>query len=124
MPEAYDTVLRSGGINLSGGQRQRVAFARALYGDPALIILDEPTSNMDEEGVRAVYAAIKGFKVLKRSIVITSHNLPRNLPVDKVLVLQAGKMVAYGTPEEAQKQMAKNQPKSAVDQKKNGAKDE
>jgi PrtD family type I secretion system ABC transporter len=114
LPEAYDTTLRSGGINLSGGQRQRVAFARALYGDPALIILDEPTSNMDEDGIKAVYSAIKGFKVLKRSIIITSHHLPRALPVDRVLVLKDGKMVAYGTPEEAQKQLAKSNPPSST----------
>ena len=122
LPNAYDTVLRSGGINLSGGQRQRLAFARALYGDPSLLILDEPTSNMDEDGIRAVYAAIRGFKQLKRSIVITSHNLPTAMPADRVLVLKNGKMVAYGTPEEAKAQLTKSQENTAKQE--NGAGDE
>jgi ATP-binding cassette subfamily C exporter for protease/lipase len=113
MPEAYETYLRSGGLNLSGGQRQRLAFARALYGDPALLILDEPTSNMDDDGIKAVINSIQGLKKLGRAVVLTSHRLPAGPGIDKVLVLKGGRMIAYGTPEQVRTQLQAANPVDA-----------
>lgn len=95
-PQGYDTPLGSTGFALSGGQRQRIAIARAVYGCPKYIVMDEPNSNLDDAGEGALVKAIEQLKALGSTVVITTHR-PRLVGVvDSMLVLQAGKQVAFG----------------------------
>jgi ATP-binding cassette subfamily C exporter for protease/lipase len=82
---------------LSGGQRQRIALARAVYGQPGLLVLDEPNANLDEPGELALYKAVQTFKALGKTVVLISHRPGVLALADRVLVLRDGS-VAYDGP--------------------------
>ncbi|PZV38974.1 type I secretion system permease/ATPase [Mesorhizobium kowhaii] len=96
LPKAYATEIGEAGAILSGGQRQRIGLARALYGDPALLILDEPNSNLDKEGEDALVAAIGIAKATKTTIILIAHRPNIMAKVDKILVLNRGQQVLFG----------------------------
>lgn len=94
--EGYDTQIGEGGRQLSGGQRQRIGLARALFGNPKLVILDEPNSNLDSEGEEALMGAIQSLKEEGSSVIFVSHKANLLALSDKVLVLNKGKVQAFG----------------------------
>jgi PrtD family type I secretion system ABC transporter len=96
LPNGYDTPIGVDGCVLSGGQRQRIGLARALYGDPALVVLDEPNANLDSEGDRALARAIQGLKRAGKTVVVLVHRPAALAVVDKVLVLGEGRVQAHG----------------------------
>ena len=96
LPNGYDTVIGSSGVNLSGGQRQRIGLARALYGSPRLIVLDEPNSNLDEVGERALAQAIAQVKATGATIFIITHRTSILNQVDTLLVLKEGAIMKFG----------------------------
>ena len=100
LPEGYDTQIGEGGSRLSGGQRQRIALARALYGDPQLVVLDEPNSNLDATGEAALTQAILGMKHRGRTVVVVAHRRSAISVMDKILMLDRGQQWAYGDREE------------------------
>lgn len=100
LPEGYDTVIGSDGVNLSGGQRQRVGLARAIYGLPRFIVLDEPNSNLDEVGERALALAIQQIKATGATIFIITHRTSILNQLDRLLVMQNGRISAYGPREQ------------------------
>jgi len=94
MPQGYETPVGDAGGALSGGQRQRIGLARALYGDPALVVLDEPDANLDEGGESALRHAVLALKARGHTVVLVSHH-PQLLAVaDRVLVLQEGRVLS------------------------------
>jgi ATP-binding cassette subfamily C exporter for protease/lipase len=96
LPQGYDTPLGETGFALSGGQRQRLAVARAIYGMPKYVVMDEPNSNLDEVGETALLQTIQALKSNGSTVIITTHR-PRLVGVvDQMLVLKAGKQVAFG----------------------------
>lgn len=96
LPQGYDTRLGEGGAGLSGGQKQRIALARALYRLPALIVLDEPNSNLDEAGEQALLQAISQLKVHQRTLILITHK-PNVLSLtDQLLILREGQLQAFG----------------------------
>lgn len=99
-PQGYDSDIGIAGSNLSGGQRQRIALARAFYGNPKLVILDEPNANLDEAGENALAAALLEAKKNNISVIVISHRPSILSVVDKILIVQDGKVSAYGTKEE------------------------
>ncbi|MBA1264973.1 type I secretion system permease/ATPase [Stutzerimonas sp. NM35] len=109
LPEGYDTVIGSDGVNLSGGQRQRVGLARAIYGTPRLIILDEPNSNLDEVGERALAQAIQQVKATGATIFIITHRTSILAQLDQLLVMSAGTIAMYGPRERVMAELNKQQ---------------
>jgi ATP-binding cassette subfamily C exporter for protease/lipase len=96
LPNGYDTPLGDGGSALSGGQKQRIGLARALYGDPALIVLDEPNSNLDDQGEAALADTIRRLKARKRTVVIVTHRMTTLAVADSILVMHEGTVKAHG----------------------------
>jgi PrtD family type I secretion system ABC transporter len=109
LPGGYDTPLGYGGVNLSGGQRQRIGLARALYGDPKLVILDEPNSNLDEAGEAALVHALALLKEREVTTIVVTHKPSILSGVNKVLYLSDGQMVIFGPMEEVFKQLMARQ---------------
>ncbi|MDI1230191.1 MAG: type I secretion system permease/ATPase [Methylobacter sp.] len=95
-PEGYDTLIGSTGGNLSGGQRQRIGLARALYGNPVLVVLDEPNSNLDEQGEAALEKALIKLKQKQTTVLIITHRNSVLSKVDKLLILSEGTLAVYG----------------------------
>jgi len=96
LPDGYETMLGESGFALSGGQRQRLAIARAFYGDPKYIVMDEPNANLDEVGENALLKAITTMKGRGVSFVITTHRPRLMSVVDYLLVLRQGRQVGFG----------------------------
>ncbi|CAI8978894.1 Alkaline protease secretion ATP-binding protein AprD [Pseudomonas sp. IT-P258] len=96
LPDGYDTVIGAGGINLSGGQRQRIGLARAIYGSPRLIVLDEPNAHLDEVGERALALALQQIKLTGATVFVIAHRTSILAQLDRLLVMNAGKISLYG----------------------------
>jgi len=107
LPNGYDTAIGEGGEALSGGQRQRIALARALYGDPFLVVLDEPNSNLDNDGEGALRQAITNLKTRGAIVVLIAHR-PSVLAVcDHILVLANGEQKDFGSRDEIMQRMTR-----------------
>jgi PrtD family type I secretion system ABC transporter len=105
LAQGYDTPVGEHGVRLSPGQRQRIALARALYGDPRLVVLDEPNSNLDGGGEIALAQALSGLRAEGVSSVVVTHRPSLIAHVDKILVLDAGRVQQYGPAAEVMKAM-------------------
>jgi ABC-type protease/lipase transport system fused ATPase/permease subunit len=100
LPEGYDTRLGEEGAPLSAGQRQRLALARALFGEPRVIVLDEPNAHLDAAGEQALAAALAWLRARRATVVLVTHRLNILRHADRVLVLENGGVERYG-PREA-----------------------
>lgn len=108
LPEGYDTRIIAGQQRLSGGQIQRIGLARALYDDPVIIVLDEPNSNLDNEGTLALNKAIRSVKQDARSVIIMAHRPAAIQECDLLLVIDGGVRTAFGPRDEVLQSMVKN----------------
>jgi len=109
LPKGYDTPIGDGGAGLSGGQKQRIGLARALYGSPSLIVLDEPNSNLDDVGENALTQAILQLQKMGKSVILISHR-PNIIKItNKLLVLRDGINQAFGPTEQVLQHLAKKQ---------------
>lgn len=96
LPNGYDTTIAVVGGVLSGGQRQRIGLARAVYGNPKLVVLDEPNSNLDDQGEQALLVALQALKAKGATVVLITHKKPILRLVDKILVLSEGQPMGFG----------------------------
>ena len=96
LPDGYNTPVRTIGTQLSGGQIQRIGLARALYGDPVLLVLDEPNSSLDNEGSVALNKAVLAMKEAGNSVLIMAHRPSAIKECEKLLILEDGEVSAWG----------------------------
>jgi ABC-type protease/lipase transport system fused ATPase/permease subunit len=96
LPEGYETEIGDGGAVLSGGQRQRIALARALYGNPRFVVLDEPNANLDADGERGLAAALAELKAAGVTVVMVGHRPAMMAALDKLAVVNDGQLDAFG----------------------------
>ncbi|MBX3615828.1 type I secretion system permease/ATPase [Nitrosomonas sp.] len=109
MPEGYDTHLGDGGAGLSGGQKQRLGLARAMYDDPAMIVLDEPNSNLDDTGEQALLAAIVDLRKRGKTIVLITHRTSILGATNKLLLLRDGTAKIFGPTQQVIEAITKQQ---------------
>ena len=100
LPKGYDTPIGEAGSLLSGGQRQRVGLARAVYGNPMLVVLDEPNANLDEVGEAALMGTIWTLKALGKTVVLITHRPGAIAAADQLVILRDGAVHMTG-PREA-----------------------
>ena len=100
LPEGYATRIGEGGMSLSAGQRQRIGLARAVFGDPFLLVLDEPNANLDTDGENALTRAILILRQSKSIVIVISHRPSALAALDMMMVLYEGKSIAFGPSEE------------------------
>jgi ATP-binding cassette, subfamily C, bacterial PrsD len=100
LPEGYATRIGEGGMSLSAGQRQRIGLARAVFGDPFLLVLDEPNANLDADGENALTRAIKILRQSKCIVIVISHRPSALSALDMTMVLYEGKAIAFGSSQE------------------------
>ncbi len=108
LPDGYDTRVSAAGSRLSGGQIQRIGLARALYGDPVLLILDEPNSNLDNDGSVAVNTAIRAMKAEGKSVLIMAHRPAAIQECDLLLVLEDGARKGFGPRDQVLRELVRN----------------
>ena len=108
LPDGYETRVEDNQIGLSGGQRQRIALARALYGDPVLLVLDEPNSALDQEGSEALNEVLRTMKSEGRSVIVMTHRPVAIQECDRLIVVDAGRVKADGPRDEVIRSMMKN----------------
>lgn len=108
LPDGYDTRVSALGGRLSGGQIQRIGLARAMYGDPVIMVLDEPNSNLDNEGSMALNAAIRSMKAAGCAVLIMAHRPAAIQECDLLLVLEDGARRAFGPRDQVLRDMVKN----------------
>ncbi|WIV50973.1 type I secretion system permease/ATPase [Marivivens sp. LCG002] len=108
LPNGYDTQINATGGSLSGGQIQRIGLARALYNDPVIVILDEPNSNLDNEGSMALNAAIRSLKASGKAVIIMAHRPAAIQECDLLLVIEDGLRRGFGPRDDVLKQMVQN----------------
>jgi len=108
LPDGYDTRVSALGGRLSGGQIQRIGLARALYGDPVIVVLDEPNSNLDNEGSMALNDAIKQTKAAGCAVLIMAHRPAAIQECDLLLVVEDGLRRAFGPRDQVLREMVKN----------------
>jgi ATP-binding cassette subfamily B protein len=99
LPQKYYTVIREQGVNLSGGQKQRLAIARALYTDPAILILDEASSALDPESEQKVQETLRWFGNLKKTVIVITHRLSSIKYCDSIIFLKQSMPAVCGTHE-------------------------
>ncbi|MHA4867737.1 type I secretion system permease/ATPase [Duganella sp. PWIR1] len=116
MPKGYDTPLGDGGAGLSGGQKQRLGLARAMYGDPALLVLDEPNSNLDDVGEMALIQAIKDLRARGKTIVLITHRTSAIAVTNKLLVIRDGQVSMFGPTNQVLAALQENNQKQVVAQ--------
>jgi PrtD family type I secretion system ABC transporter len=107
MPKGYDTDVGEGGVVLSAGQRQRVGLARAMLGEPAFVVLDEPNASLDAEGEEALMRAIDAMKAWGATVVIISHKPSVFRAADKMLVLREGRVELFGPRDQVMARLVK-----------------
>ena len=115
LPEGYETRLGPKGQGLSAGQAQRVALARALYGEPFLIVLDEPDSNLDAEGEKALGEAVAEARARGAIVIVIAHRPSALSGVDQVLLMHQGRMVEIGDKDKVLPKLLPRAPLRAVE---------
>ncbi len=114
LPEGYETQIGEGGASLSGGQRQRIGLARALFGEPMFIVLDEPNANLDREGEAALGSALSALKQRGATIILIGHRPAMMAQTDKIAVLKDGQLEAFGPTQEILAKYAPVRPAEAL----------
>ena len=108
LPDGYDTMISTGQGQLSGGQVQRIGLARALFDDPVIVILDEPNSNLDNEGSQALNHAIRALKSEGKSVLIMAHRPAAIQECDMLLMIEGGVRAAFGPKDDVLKELVQN----------------
>ena len=110
LPEAYETELGPGGAGLSAGQAQRISLARALFGAPKVVIMDEPNAHLDAAGEQELVGTIQRLKGRGATVIVVAHRTGVLSVVDKLLVVREGRVEAFGPRDEVVRNMAMPKP--------------
>ena len=106
LPDGYNTLLGRGGVQLSGGQRQRIGLARAVFGNPRVVVLDEPNANLDQSGEAALGSALEALKAAGCALIIVGHRPSTLSCADKIMVVTDGRIAMFGPSEEIMQALA------------------
>jgi ATP-binding cassette subfamily C exporter for protease/lipase len=116
LPQGYDTLVGDRGAGLSGGQKQRIGLARALYGNPSLIVLDEPNSNLDDIGEAALKVAIDRLRIAGKTVVLITHRTSIIAATTKLLLLVEGQLRLFGPTQHVLAELSKAPAQQASNQ--------
>ena len=108
LPDGYNTRVGAGGHRLSAGQLQRIGLARAMYGDPVLLIMDEPNANLDAEGEAALVQAVANARKRGATVIVVAHRPSALAAIDTLLMLKDGQQVAFGPKDEVLAKVLQN----------------